>query len=159
MIRIGIGYDFHQFAEGRRLMLGGIEIPSVKGLIGHSDADVVLHSICDALLGAAGKGDIGEHFPDFDEKYRDISSRELLKKVVEILKEDKWRINNIDVMVILEEPKLEPFKGKMKDSIAKILEIENARVNIKATTTERIGPIGKSEAAASEAVALIEKKR
>jgi 2-C-methyl-D-erythritol 2,4-cyclodiphosphate synthase len=158
MIRIGIGYDFHQFVEGRRLMLGGIEIPAVKGLKGHSDADVVLHSICDALLGAAGKGDIGEHFPDFDEKYRDISSKELLKKVVEILKADKWHINNVDVMVIIEEPKLQPFKEGMKASIAEILDIENARVNVKATTTERLGPIGKSEAAASEAVALIEKK-
>jgi 2-C-methyl-D-erythritol 2,4-cyclodiphosphate synthase len=158
MIRIGIGYDFHQFAEGRRLILGGIEIPAVKGLKGHSDADVVLHSICDALLGAAGKGDIGQHFPNFDESYRDISSKELLKKVIEILKNDKWSINNIDVMVIIEEPKLEPFKDRMKKTIAEILGIENARVNIKATTTERIGPIGRSEACASEAVALIEKK-
>lgn len=158
MIRIGIGYDLHQFAEGRRLFLGGIEIPSLKGLKGHSDADVVLHSICDALLGAAGKGDIGEHFPNSDEIYRDISSKELLGDVREILKKEKWHINNIDVMVIIEEPKLEPFKDKMKDSIAEVLRIENTRVNIKATTTERVGPIGRSEAAASQAVALIEKK-
>lgn len=159
MIRIGIGYDFHQFTEGRRLMLGGIEIPSLKGLQGHSDADVVLHSICDALLGAAGKGDIGEHFPDSKEEYEDIPSSELLKKVLQILKKDKWHINNVDVMVIIEEPKLEPFKKMMRNSIAGILGIENAKVNIKATTTERIGPIGSGEAAASEAVALIEKRR
>lgn len=159
MIRIGIGYDFHQFAEGRRLLLGGVEIPSIKGLQGHSDADVVLHSICDALLGAAGKGDIGEHFPDHDERYRDISSKEFLKKVVELLKEDKWHINNIDVMIILQEPKLGPFKEKIRDSIAEVVGIENSRVNIKATTTEMLGAIGRKEAAASQAVALIEKRR
>ena len=158
MMRIGIGYDFHQFAEGRRLMLGGIEIPALKGLKGHSDADVVLHSICDALLGAAGKGDIGEHFPDTNEEYRDISSRALLEKVVDILKKDNWRISNVDVMVIIEEPKLEPFKESMRNSIAETLGVDKTRVNIKATTTERIGSIGRSEAAASEAVALIEKK-
>jgi len=157
MIRIGIGYDFHQFAQGRRLMLGGVEVPYFKGLQGHSDADVVLHSVCDALLGAAGKGDIGEHFPNTDDRYRDISSKELLKKVAEILKEDKWRINNIDIMIILEEPKLEPFKTKIRNSVAEIVGIDNLRVNIKATTTEMIGPIGKNEAAASQAVALIEK--
>lgn len=159
MIRIGIGYDFHQLADGRRLILGGVEIPAVKGLQGHSDADVVLHSICDALLGAAGKGDIGEHFPDSDEKYRDISSKTLLKNVLEIIKKDNWRINNIDVMVIIEEPKLAPFKESIKKSIAEIVGIENSRVNIKATTTERMGPVGRSEAAASEAAVLIEKRR
>ncbi len=158
MIRVGIGYDFHQFADGRRLMLGGVEIPSVRGLQVHSDADVVLHAICDALLGAVGKGDIGEHFPDFDEKYRDVASGKLLKRVAEILKKDKWRINNIDVIVILEEPKLEHFKARIRDSVADILGIENARVNIKATTTEGIGPVGRSEAAASQVVTLIEKK-
>ena len=157
MIRVGIGYDFHQFADGRRLILGGVEIPSVRGLDGHSDADVVLHSICDALLGAAGSGDIGEHFPDSDEQYRDISSKVLLRKVLGILKKGKWRISNIDVMVIMEEPKLGPFKESIKNSIAEVLGIENSRVNIKATTMERIGPVGRSEAAASLAVALIEK--
>jgi len=158
MIRIGIGYDFHQFAEGRRLLLGGVEIPYIKGLQGHSDADVVLHSICDALLGAAGKGDIGEHFPEHDERYRDISSKELLKKVVELLKEDRWHIINIDVMIILEEPKLGPFKEKIRDSVAGVVGIENSRVNIKATTQEMLGSIGRKEAAASQAVALIEKR-
>ena len=159
MIRIGIGYDFHEFAKGRRLVLGGIEIPSLWGLQGHSDADVVLHAVCDALLGAAGKGDIGEHFPDSDEKYRNIDSKELLKDVAHMLKEEKWGINNVDVMIILEEPKLGPFKDKIRSSIARILEIENERVNIKATTTEGIGSVGRGEAAASQAVVLIEKKR
>jgi len=158
MIRIGLGSDLHQFAEGRRLVLGGIEIPAMKGLKGHSDADVVLHSICDALLGAAGKGDIGQHFPDTDEKFRDISSIELLKDVVEILKKDKWHVNNIDVMVLIEEPKLEPFKNKMRESIAKIIGIESERINIKATTAERVGAIGRGEAAVSQAVVLIQKK-
>ena len=157
MIRIGIGYDFHQFDEGRRLILGGIEIPYIKGLKGHSDADVVLHSICDALLGAAGKGDIGEHFPDSEEEYKDISSKELLKNVIKILKKEKWHINNIDVMVILEEPKLEPFKEKIRNSIAETVGIESLRVNIKATTTERLGLIGRGEAAASQAAVLIQK--
>ena len=139
-------------------MLGGIEIPSMKGLTGHSDADIVLHSICDALLGAAGKGDIGEHFPNSDEKYRDIESKELLIEVVRILKKDKWRINNVDVMIVIEEPKLEPFKKRMCEFVAGVIGIENERVNIKATTSERVGAIGRGEAAASQAVALIEKK-
>ncbi len=157
MIRIGLGMDLHTFADGRRLMLGGIEIPAVKGLKGHSDADVVLHSVCDALLGAAGKGDIGQHFPDTDERFRDIASTELLKDVMNILKEDKWHVSNIDVMVMLEEPNLEPFKAKMRESIARIVGVESERVNIKATTSERVGAIGRGEAAASQAIALIER--
>ena len=157
MIKVGIGYDFHQLVNERRLVLGGIEIPSVKGLRGHSDADVVLHSVCDALLGAAGKGDIGEHFPNSDEKYKNISSKELLKSVVFLLKEEKWRINNVDIVILLEEPKLEPFKEKMKNCIAGILDIKSFNVNIKATTTEGMGAIGENKAIASQAVALIKK--
>ncbi len=157
MLRVGIGHDFHRFVEGRRLVLGGVEIPAVKGLEGHSDADVVLHAICDALLGAAGKGDIGQHFPNHDSRYKDISSRELLKKVSAVLKEGNWRVNNLDVMVILEEPKIEPFKGRMRLAIAEDLNIESEKVNIKATTTEGVGSLGKGEAIAAEAVALIEK--
>jgi len=159
MMRVGLGSDLHQFSDGRRLMLGGIEIPAVKGLKGHSDADVVLHSICDALLGAAGMGDIGGHFPDTDEKFRDISSKELLRAVMKLLKNDKWQVSNIDVMVMLEEPKIEPFKEKMRDSIAEIVGVEPNRINIKATTAERVGAIGRGEAAASQAVALIQQKR
>lgn len=157
MMRIGIGYDFHRLADGRRLVLGGVEIPALRGLEGHSDADVVLHAICDALLGAAGKGDIGQHFPNYDNRYKNISSRELLKTVGSILSEEKWCINNVDVMVILEEPKIEPFKEKMCIAIAETLKINNEKVNVKATTTEGMGSLGRGEAIAAQAVALIEK--
>jgi len=114
MLRIGIGYDIHRLVDERKLILGGVEIPAIKGLEGHSDADVVLHAVCDALLGAAGKGDIGQHFPNHDNRYKDISSKELLKAVCSILSKEEWRINNVDVMVILEEPKIEPFKKKIR---------------------------------------------
>lgn len=157
MIRIGIGYDFHRLVDERKLILGGVEIPAIKGLEGHSDADVVLHAICDALLGAAGKGDIGQHFPNHDDRYKDISSRELLKTVCSILVKDEWRINNVDVTVILEDPKIEPFKDRMRSSIAGALKIEDEKVNIKATTTEGMGSLGRGEAIAAQAVALIEK--
>jgi 2-C-methyl-D-erythritol 2,4-cyclodiphosphate synthase len=159
MLRIGIGYDFHRLVNGRKLILGGVEIPAIRGLEGHSDADVVLHAICDALLGAAGKGDIGQHFPNHDDRYRDMSSKEFLKTVNSMLLKDKWLINNVDVMVILEEPKIEPFKDSMRSSIAEVLKIENEKVNIKATTTEGMGSLGRGEAIAAQAVALIEKER
>jgi len=158
VIRIGIGYDLHTFAEGRRLVLGGVEIPFVKGLQGHSDGDVVLHAVADALLGASGNGDIGEHFPDSDDRYRDIDSALILKDVLKRLNKDGWRLNNIDIIIILEEPKLEHFKENIRDSIAGIMDIDKRRVNIKATTAEGVGAIGKNEAAASQAVALIEKR-
>lgn len=158
MIRIGIGYDFHRLVNERKLILGGVEIPAIKGPEGHSDADVVLHAICDALLGAAGKGDIGQHFPNHDDRYKDISSKELLKTVCSILSKEEWHISNVDVMVILEEPKIEPFKNRMRSSIAEVLKIENDKVNIKATTTEGMGSLGRNEAIAAQAVALIEKK-
>jgi len=157
MMRIGIGYDFHRLVDDRKLVLGGVEIPAIRGLEGHSDADVVLHAICDALLGAAAKGDIGQHFPDRDDRYKNISSRELLKTVGSLLREDEWRINNVDVVVILEEPRIEPFKDRMRSSIAEALKIENEKVNIKATTTEGTGSLGRGEAIAAQAVALIEK--
>ena len=149
MIRIGIGYDFHRLVDERKLILGGVEIPAIKGLEGHSDADVVLHAVCDALLGAAGRGDIGQHFPNHDGRYKDISSKELLKAVCSILSKEEWRINNVDVMVILEEPKIEPFKNRMRSSIAEVLKIEDDRVNIKATTTEGLGSLGRGEAVAA----------
>lgn len=157
MIRVGIGYDFHRLVDERKLILGGVEIPAIKGLAGHSDADVVLHAVCDALLGAAGRGDIGQHFPNHDNRYKDISSKELLKAVCSILVKEEWHINNVDVVVIMEEPKIEPFKDRMRSSIAEILKIEDERVNIKATTTEGIGSLGRGEAVAAEAVALIER--
>ncbi|MDP3789802.1 MAG: 2-C-methyl-D-erythritol 2,4-cyclodiphosphate synthase [Candidatus Omnitrophota bacterium] len=156
-MRIGIGYDIHRLVDERKLILGGVEIPAIKGLEGHSDADVVLHAVCDALLGAAGKGDIGQHFPNHDDKYKDISSKELLKTVCSILSKEEWRISNVDVMVILEEPKIEPFKNRMRSSIAEVLKVEGDKVNIKATTTEGIGSLGRGEAVAAQAVALIER--
>jgi len=157
MIRAGLGYDLHRFQDGRRLILGGVEIPYIRGLEGHSDADVVLHSISDALLGACGMGDIGEHFPDDDAKYKDIDSSVLLTEVVNRIRKEGWTINNLDVMLILQEPQIQPFKDKIRRSIAKIAGIRFEQVNIKATTSELVGSIGRKEAAASQAIALIEK--
>lgn len=155
MIRIGIGYDLHRLAEERKLFLGGVEIPYSRGLEGHSDADVALHAVCDALLGAAGKGDIGRYFPDHELKYKGISSKELLKEVNAMLKKDKWRVGNIDIIIIAEEPKIGPFREKMRSSIADVIEIDKERINIKATTAEGVGAIGRGEAIAAQAAALI----
>ncbi len=156
-MRIGIGYDFHRLVEERKLTLGGVEIPYTKGLFGHSDADVVLHAVCDALLGAAGCGDIGQHFPNYDPKYKNISSKVLLKEVCAILEKEKWRIGNIDIIIVLEEPKISPFREKMRDSIAGALSVDSKKINIKATTTEGVGALGRGEAIAAQAVVLIEK--
>ena len=156
--RIGLGYDIHRFAKGRKLFLGGIEIPHKKGLQGHSDADVVLHAICDALLGAMGKGDIGEHFPNTDPKYKNISSTVLLMKVLNILRKERYEIINIDVVVQAEQPKMMPYKSAMRRHIAQTLSIDVSCVNMKATTNEGIGAIGKGEGIAAFAVALINKK-
>lgn len=156
-MRIGYGYDFHNLAEGRDLILGGIKIPYYKGLEGYSDADVLTHSICDALLGAMGKGDIGEHFPDDQKAYKDISSTELLKKVLKILKEGGYRIINIDTLIIAEEPKLNSFKKSIKESLLKILNLKQEELNVKATTMEGKDSIGKNESIAAQTVVLIEK--
>ncbi|MFH0840317.1 MAG: 2-C-methyl-D-erythritol 2,4-cyclodiphosphate synthase [Candidatus Omnitrophota bacterium] len=156
-MRIGIGYDFHRLVKERKLFLGGVEIPYTKGLEGHSDADVVLHAICDALLGAAGFGDIGQHFPDYEPKYKGISSKELLKTVNAMLEKDKWRIGNIDIIMVMEEPKISPFREKIRVSIAETLNIDKEKVNIKATTTEGVGALGRGEAIAAQAAALLEK--
>lgn len=153
--KIGIGYDIHPLVEGRRLFLGGVEIPFVYGLLGHSDADVLLHAICDALLGAIGETDIGEYFPDTDPKYEDIPSIELLKIVAGLVKEKKCRINNIDAIVIAQEPPLSPFKQQMQKKIAAALKIEEECVNIKAKTNNGLGEIGRKEAIASYAVAAL----
>lgn len=153
--RVGIGYDIHRMVEGRKLFLGGVEIPFVKGLLGHSDADVLLHAICDALLGALTKGDIGELFPNTDEAYRDINSLKLLKKVGAIVEEEGFKIKNIDCVVIADEPKILPFKNQMRLNIAQTLEIENSFINIKATTQE--GVCFGREAIAAYAVALVQK--
>jgi len=154
--RIGIGYDIHRLVSGRKLFIGGIEIPYIRGLLGHSDADVLLHAICDALLGAIGEKDIGQCFPDTDPKYQDISSRELLQAVDRLIKNKNYLINNIDTVVIAEEPILMPFKKQMQQAIAGILNIKEDNINIKAKTNEGLGDIGSKEAIAAYAVAMVE---
>ncbi len=154
--RVGYGYDVHRLITGRKLILGGVEIEFEKGLDGHSDADVVLHAICDAMLGAAALGDIGEHFPPDDPKYKDADSGELLKQVYEKVKECGFsQIENIDVTIMAERPKLTKFKSLMKEKIAELLKIDSSRVNIKATTTEGLGAIGRQEGIAAAAVCLL----
>ena len=155
--RSGIGYDIHRLVEDRKLFLGGVEIPFIKGLFGHSDADVLMHAVADALLGAISAGDIGEHFPDSDPEYADITGVELLKRTYEIVKEKKFLVNNIDAVVIAEEPKILPFKKKMQERIAGVLEIEAERVSIKGKTSEKLGEIGQQQAIASFAIASLVK--
>ncbi len=151
-MRIGFGYDVHPLILGRRLILGGEIIPYRRGLDGHSDADVLIHSLIDALLGAAGEGDIGQHFPDNDEQYKNISSLVLLENTYEKLKRKKFTINNIDVSIVLEEPQLAPFITNMKNNIAQVLKISSGKVNIKAKTNEKMGFIGRKEGIASYCV-------
>jgi 2-C-methyl-D-erythritol 2,4-cyclodiphosphate synthase len=153
--KIGIGYDAHRLVKGRKLFLGGVNIPHTKGLQGHSDADVVLHAICDAILGALGKGDIGEHFPNTDKQYKNISSLLLLKKVGGLARRAGYRIQNIDTVILAEEPNLKKFKPQMRGVIAESLGIEEEDVNIKATTNEGMGFIGKKEGIAATAVVLL----
>ena len=155
--RTGIGYDIHRLVEGRRLVLGGVEIPYIKGLLGHSDADVLIHAVCDSLLGALGHGDIGEHFPDTDPKYQDISSVELLHHVLRLTAKKDYRIINIDTVIITEEPALSPFKAQIREKLADILKISPDCVNVKAKTNEGLDSTGKREAIASFAVALLAK--
>jgi 2-C-methyl-D-erythritol 2,4-cyclodiphosphate synthase len=156
--RAGIGYDVHRFAKGRKLILGGIEIPHHQGLDGHSDADVVLHAICDALLGAIGQGDIGEHFPPSDPQYKGISSMILLKKVGDRVASAGFTIGNIDAVILAEEPHLKDYKLKMRVHIGIQLGIDENNVNIKATTNEGMGFIGNKEGIAAYATALVFKK-
>lgn len=153
--RIGIGYDIHRLGQGRKLFIGGIEIPYNKGAIGHSDADVFLHALCDALLGAACLGDIGEHFPDTDTKYRDIASTELLKKVAGMVEDKGFKIHNLDAVIIAQEPNLSVFKDKMREKIAQVLGISPAQINIKAKTNNGLGDIGAKDAIASITVASL----
>ncbi|WP_442871593.1 2-C-methyl-D-erythritol 2,4-cyclodiphosphate synthase [Aminipila sp.] len=155
--RIGTGYDVHRFAENRRLILGGVEVPYKLGLLGHSDADVLVHAVMDALLGAAALGDIGRHFPDSDEKYKGASSMKLLENVSDLLENKGYSIGNIDATIIAQEPKLSPFIDEMKINIAETLKISHNKVNIKATTTERLGFTGRKEGIASEAVCILNK--
>lgn len=150
-----MGYDIHRTAEGRKLVLGGVEISYLKGLEGHSDADVLLHAICDAVLGAIGEGDIGRHFPNTDSKYKDISSLLLLKHVWGMASSRKFKVKNIDTVLIADEPKIEPFKDKMIDNISQVLNVKKDLINIKATTSEGVGTIGRGEAMAAYAVVLL----
>src|SRR3989338_6807718 len=157
-MRIGIGYDIHRLVEDRKLFLGGVEIPYIKGLIGYSDGDVLLHAISDAILGALSLGDIGQHFPDTDPQYKDISSREILKKVMESVRKENYIINNVDIVIIAEEPKIGPFRDDMTEVISKILGIEKNRMNIKATTNEGVGAIGRGDAIAAYAVVTLKER-
>lgn len=157
MYRIGLGFDIHCLIRGRRLILGGIEIPSSKGLLGYSDADVLIHAICNALLGAAGLGDLGVHFPDNDPQYKGISSLKLLKSVREKIDKKGLKIGNIDCQILAEEPKFSPYFSQMKAKIAQTLEILESKINIKAGTFEGLGIIGQGKAIAVFAVALLEK--
>lgn len=152
--RIGIGYDIHRLVENRKLILGGVEITFRLGLLGHSDADVLLHAICDAILGAAAMGDIGQHFPDTVLKYHGISSLSLLEQVMELVT-DKYSVGNIDSVVIAEQPKLAPFIPEMRRKIANVLKLEQDQISIKATTQEGLGDIGKCKAIAAKAVVIL----
>ena len=157
--KIGLGYDIHRLVKGRKLFLGGVEIPHAKGLDGHSDADVVVHAICDALLGALGKGDIGEHFPNTDPKYKGISSLKLLEQVNALVREEGFSIGNIDVMILAEEPDLKAYKPRMKQTLAQTLKINPAQINIKATTQEGVGFGSTRDAIAAYATALLVEPR
>lgn len=155
-MRIGMGYDVHRLVAERKLILGGVEIPWEKGLLGHSDADVLLHAIMDALLGASALGDIGKHFPDTDPSYRGISSMELLKRVAELLSEKRFRVQNIDATIIAQAPKMRPYIDSMRQNIAGALQIDCDRVNVKATTEEGLGFTGNGEGICAQAVCLLE---
>ena len=155
---VGIGYDVHRLVEGRKLIIGGVEIPYEKGLLGHSDADVLTHTIMDALLGAAGLGDLGTHFPDTAEEFKDSDSLDLLRRVKNMLKSKSYKILNIDAVIIAQEPKMNPHLPLMKEKLAAILEIPVEDINLKATTEEGLGFTGTKEGMASQAVVLIDKR-
>ncbi|MFZ0610924.1 MAG: 2-C-methyl-D-erythritol 2,4-cyclodiphosphate synthase [Desulfobacterales bacterium] len=154
-MRIGQGYDVHRLVGGRPLVLGGIRIPFAKGLDGHSDADVLVHAACDALLGAAGEGDIGRHFPDTDPSYRNIYSIRLLESTIAVLHGKGFSVVNLDAVVLAEAPRLQPYRAEMQASMARAMGLDPGRVNIKATTTEGLGPIGRGEGIAAMCIALL----
>jgi 2-C-methyl-D-erythritol 2,4-cyclodiphosphate synthase len=158
MIRIGQGYDVHRLVEGRECIIGGVNIPFDKGLDGHSDADVLLHAICDAMLGGAGLGDIGKHFPDNDPQYKGVDSRALLRTVAELLQHMGYRLSNLDATIIAQAPKMAPYIDEMRLNIASDCDVPVDRVNIKATTTEMLGFEGRGEGIAAQAVCLLAKK-
>jgi len=155
--RVGSGFDVHPFVAGRRLVLGGELIEYPMGLQGHSDADAVLHALCDALLGAVAKGDIGHHFPPSDQQFKDVSSTLLLNRVVEILRSDGWALVNADITIICEQPKIAPYVEKMRANIARVCRVDGDAVSIKATTTERLGFTGREEGIAAMAVVLVQR--
>ena len=156
-IRIGHGYDVHRLVEGRKLMLGGVTIPFARGLDGHSDADVLLHALCDALLGSLSLGDLGIHFPDTDPRYKDSDSLELLKRVLNMVKEKGFNLGNIDATIVAEQPKVSGYIDQMKDTIAHTIGIDRGQISIKATTTEGLGFVGRGEGIAAHAVVLVER--
>jgi 2-C-methyl-D-erythritol 2,4-cyclodiphosphate synthase len=158
MIRCGIGYDVHRLVEGRKLILGGVEIAHSHGLAGHSDADVLSHAIADALLGAIGAGDIGQHFPNTDEAFRDMSSLEILRRVTKLLADKKARVINVDATVIAETPKLAPHVPAMRKKIAHAISLSESNVSVKATTNESLGAIGRGEGIAAMAIATVEQE-
>ena len=153
--RIGHGYDVHKLEEGKKFVIGGIEIDHHKGAVGHSDADVVIHVICDALLGALSLGDIGKHFPDTDDKYKGIDSKILLQKVMKLVKEEKYQISNVDVTILLQKPKLRNYIDSMRDILSNIMEINKSQISVKATTTEGLGFVGREEGVAAHCVCIL----
>ncbi len=157
-MRVGFGYDVHALCDGRKLILGGVEIPHEKGLLGHSDADVLLHAIMDALLGAAALGDIGNHFPDTDGSFKDIDSLLLLKKTKEILEENGYLVNNIDSTIAAQAPKISPYIEKMRKNISRVLEVDISYISVKATTTEHLGFEGRKEGISAYAAATLIQK-
>ena len=157
MIRIGNGYDVHKLVEGRKLVLGGVEIPHIKGVLGHSDGDVLIHAVMDAILGALALGDIGQHFPDTDMKYEGIDSKILLKKVTELMKDKGYKIVNLDSIIVAQKPKLKDYLGNMRKVMAEILETDIENVSVKATTEEKLGFTGNEEGIKSYCVVLLEK--
>ncbi|MTI69426.1 MAG: 2-C-methyl-D-erythritol 2,4-cyclodiphosphate synthase [Firmicutes bacterium] len=157
-MKIGIGYDVHKLIEKRKLILGGVTIKHDKGLLGHSDADVLIHAIMDSIIGAMGFGDIGKHFPDTDNKFKDISSMKLLNKVYEMMIKNEYTIGNMDCVIVAQKPKLAPYIDEMRENIASILKVTKDKINIKATTTEKLGFEGEEKGISSQAVCILVKK-
>ena len=156
-VRVGFGFDVHQLVEGRELWLGGVKVPHAVGALGHSDADVLLHAVCDALLGAVALGDIGQHFPDTDQAWKGADSKKLLKAVVDMLSERGWTVGNVDCTLVLERPKIMPHVAAMRSAIAPLLNVNEDAVSIKATTNEKMGFVGREEGVCAYAVALVQR--
>ncbi|RKY32208.1 MAG: 2-C-methyl-D-erythritol 2,4-cyclodiphosphate synthase [Candidatus Omnitrophota bacterium] len=156
-MKIGLGFDIHKFSKKRKLYLGGIEIPYTKGLLGHSDGDVLLHAICDGILGALGKPDIGCYFPDKDSRFKGIRSTEILKEVLKIMERERFKIKNVDIVLLCEEPKLSPFYENLRENLSNLLSIEKENIGLKAKTFEKLGEIGKGKAIACMAIVCLDK--